>query len=363
MSVARAVVLAALLPLIFLFTPLPKDNNCLHAVPIAFGAKVEVNCDAWGIIEPAVTLTYPRWHEGWRSPGLVLFTAALAPVLSILPAPIGFELDRKASRLGLPSWISPKIYAIGPIFNLCVLLIAFWLARQLVETDTVFALFACIATCDLTQGWFWQMHAAYLNLLVPLGCVYCLLRRPPVLLFGAMVSVYPGVGIWIAASFLGQHRWWWLVAALVPTIAVTTIPLWLGWPPMPHAPTNDDQFIWLFSAHPDFGARLVDFWHTLVTTFLRWPVLLMAVLLPLGPYGKGDRDFIAACVMALAITLGAVFLVGNYAPRLFAGIDVLFFLVLARARMGNEPVGGVYLWLVAVVQVVCAFLAPAVSLT
>ena len=331
------------LPLLWLFAPLiVSDHGCIltAAFPRLLGIHFDYDCDSAGFIKDALNLPhFPESYNSQRSPLYVIALGLLALVM--------------------------HPYIAGLVLNWLMLAAAFWMAKELAPRNLLPPIFAAIATTDFAHGWQFVVHSTYANLLVPLGVVYFFARKSSVWWASAALGIYPAVGIWLPARWLGDRTWRnaaWACAAVAP---------YLAWMAVVHyvAGVNSispgyNQFSWLWQPHPDVWGHFEDFASVLWLSFARMPVFVMmglilispgAVERYMNPFPAKDR-VLTGCLVALGMVLGFVMLCGYFAPRLVTGLDVA--LIIALARLWPKPGP---MWFVAAVQVAWGFAFPAVS--
>ena len=410
-------------PFVFLFArtpPPPVAPGCLHRLTIAGAAHFTHVCDSVSIVSEMQNLEHFLTQDNaWRArPVYIVVAAGLATALSPAAALVNVAAI-KGRATGVPAGDFTKrftAYFALIVFNFIVLGLALILGRRLVgEKDGLLAiaLGAAIVTSDLVHGLFWTQHSNFMNLLIPVGCIFyfvqgCRARQmQPLdiavagLAAGAAVLMYAYAVLWLPAFVVGSlYRDWrmsqppsaaarnlirmlppFAVAGCGPVVAWWALNRWWLHVTVSYEAESFRQFVWLADAwrDGDLGAAIADKWHQFfpdVLVWAGWPALaVLIVVAALLLAGRDKRTWSMAdfardpIIIAVLLTIVSMlvfnFLQGYYQPRLVNGLTLALFVALARtAQMsGHERTGAWLLFGISAGQVVDAFISPALSLT
>ncbi len=420
-----ALALLFLVPLAFLFAPTVPDSDCLRTLHIGQYAKVTHNCDTPSMI--ASTIDLGRFFsEGgpdggpWRTrPVYILLSAAASFVfepVAVLVRPLfvrwvtgTYSIDNISRRLPL--------YLGLLALNALVLIVTVRLGAGLLggmNTPLAFALGGAIVTTDIVHGWFWVLHFAFMNLLMPMGCIFffvqgCrfrLLSFCEIMVLGLLVAAsilsYGFAITWIPAAMLGWLFMAWRNGRLLPpllefthaaTFAVAAclpVVLWVAFIHfyMQHSVAYETglthQFVWikegvaagqpLLTVLGDKMALFKDSLGQHLLPLALYPLAAAGVLLLIGGL-VGGRDLsasrfardpvLAGVVTCLLCMLIFNFFQGYFQARLQQPLIVALFVAVARLAwlLRLELIGTALLLGVAAEQFWLAFQAPPVTMS
>jgi hypothetical protein len=409
------------LPFIFLFARMPPTElapECLHRLTVADYARLIHVCDSVSITNELMNLDhfFTTPNPLRARPFYIVAGAGLAAALSPVAMLVRSGLN-KAGVTGPPADVIlrrfPAYFGLL-IFNFVVLGVAVCVAQRLVgELGGALgvALGATVATSDLVHGLFWTQHSNFMNLLVPLGCIFYFIQgcraremgKTAIAVFGlgaaAAVLTYAYTVIWLPAFALGSLYRDWRMSAwptetvrnllhVLPAFVLAGCGPVLGWivvykllfgVTVAYEAEAYRQFVWVFDAwsQGNLATASVAKWHNFFPQVLLWmgwtaPVTVAGIIVlawcghKKWPPSRAVRDPIVVAVLITIISMLLFnFLQGYYAPRLVNSVSLALSVALARtAQMTRHERLGVWMLLaVSVGQVAYAFIEPAISLT
>jgi hypothetical protein len=419
----RRLVIAALLCLTFVFLfSRPQQltqNDCITHVVVADAARFVHVCDTYGLTEAMdnlgkfLTVDSPwRVHTVYILSGAAL-ASALSPVAKLFQWTV-FD-GRVSGGVNTKVFLQrfPDYFALA-VINFLVLAAALSIALRLVGAQNealAAALAATIATSDMVHGLFWSQHPMFVNVIVPLGCIFyfvwgCRVRETgyaTIIGFGlaaaACILTYSFTMLWLPAFVLGAlYRDWrmgtrladtvtglwrsllvFAVAGCGPVLAWLAINLFYLHVNISYEASNLKMFTWLSDAWREgqLGAALNSHWHGYLARVWGWlgwqaPLVLIAIaaMMWFGRRkwrpGQAARDPI---IVAVALTIVSMlvfnFLQGLYESRMVNGITLALFVALARVaqKTGCVSWGTAALAAISVGQIADAFVYPAISIT
>ncbi len=412
-----ALLLMALVLMLFLFTPKRELGDCVRVIPLPLAGHIAANCDSPSIAKYARRLSrFLTEPNPWRTRPAFIATMALAEfILAPVTVPLAALIDKAGDyHLSSRQRAALRTYLAIGLFNVWVVLATFALAAWLLGRAAASPLFltglaAMVASADIAAGWFWVAHTIMANMLVPLATMAAFVTgtnaaflRPAWLvglgLATALACLTYGYFLIVPVAFvlgglygLARSRAWrdWpryaTALGLYSLAVIAPLGLYFGAYALAGMPTTYEgslgQFAWLPRAFregavlPALVMQLKAFAGTLAAHLGLWGGALLAAVgllaalaarrRPTEARSRSTPPLLLAGTLAIALMLAFNFLQGYYQPRLQMPLLLALAVMLVHLveRLHGVRAGAVTLWGIALVQVAMAVWAPAVSQT